>query len=284
VRLEATDDVETYAAATLPFLESEPCSRNVLRWLVELARDGGAGWSRPSSFWWIEDEGAVAGAATWNPPFNLLVSSMPDGAAALLASAVVTRAAALQQAVNGVTGPKAAAGSVASAFSETTGTALAEERLMLLHELRTVSQVVRPDGSARRARESDVSALVPWMLGFWVEVGYPAGDNPEASLRAYVDRGLCYVWESQGSMVSMASHAVPLAGVVRVTTVYTPAEQRNRGYARRLVAEISAHALAMTGVRRCMLFADAANPVSNSIYHQIGYAAIEEHADIHFAR
>ena len=52
---------------------------------------------------------------------------------------------------------------------------------------------------------------------------------------------------------------------------------------RRLVAEVSTAALRLPQVSRCMLYTEATNPVSNAIYRQIGYAAVEEHADIRFA-
>jgi predicted GNAT family acetyltransferase len=64
--------------------------------------------------------------------------------------------------------------------------------------------------------------------------------------------------------------------------VYTPAEHRNRGYARRLTYEVSIAALAQPSVDRCMLFTDADNPVSNSIYRQAGYVPRGEHVEIEF--
>jgi predicted GNAT family acetyltransferase len=72
-------------------------------------------------------------------------------------------------------------------------------------------------------------------------------------------------------------------GVLRVGPVYTPPEHRNRGYGRRLTYEVTARALAGPDVRRCMLFTDADNPVSNSIYRQAGYVARDRHVEIEFA-
>jgi predicted GNAT family acetyltransferase len=73
------------------------------------------------------------------------------------------------------------------------------------------------------------------------------------------------------------------AGVLRVGPVYTPPEHRNHGYARRLTYEVTALALQRADVSNAMLFTDAANPVSNSIYRQAGYQPRGEHLEVEFA-
>jgi predicted GNAT family acetyltransferase len=42
--------------------------------------------------------------------------------------------------------------------------------------------------------------------------------------------------------------------------------------------------MARPDVNRAMLFTDAANPVSNSIYRQAGYEPRERHTEIEFAQ
>ena len=53
--------------------------------------------------------------------------------------------------------------------------------------------------------------------------------------------------------------------------------------ARRLTYEVTAAALARPDVQRAMLFTDADNPVSNSIYRQAGYEPRDRHVEIEFA-
>jgi predicted GNAT family acetyltransferase len=48
------------------------------------------------------------------------------------------------------------------------------------------------------------------------------------------------------------------------------------------VADVSAVSLALPEVKRCILFTDMANPVSNSIYRQVGYLPGGEHVEIVF--
>lgn len=52
--------------------------------------------------------------------------------------------------------------------------------------------------------------------------------------------------------------------------VYTPVEERGHGYAKAVVAHLSEMQL-KAGKKMCCLYADARNPVSNSIYRKIGY-------------
>ena len=65
-----------------------------------------------------------------------------------------------------------------------------------------------------------------------------------------------------------------VAGVVRMQMVYTPPSKRNRGYAQTCISSLSKH-LVEQG-HRCMLDTDLGNPVSNSIYHRVGYRVVAE--------
>ena len=73
----------------------------------------------------------------------------------------------------------------------------------------------------------------------------------------------------------------PSENGISVGPVYTPPEQRGRGYATHLTAAFSQHLLD-AGYRFCTLFTDLANPTSNSIYQQIGYRAVCDFAMITF--
>lgn len=63
---------------------------------------------------------------------------------------------------------------------------------------------------------------------------------------------------------------------IAVNLVYTPKELRRRGYATSCVAALSQHLLD-SGYKFCTLFADLANPISNSIYQKIGYRPIGDY-------
>jgi len=158
-----------------------------------------------------------------------------------------------------------------------------EPRVLLLHELRSVRDVSHPDGASRRAEARDAQLVATWLRAFAAELDMPGAEAEASAAPVRIESGEYDLWEVDATPVSTANHTVPLAGVVRIGGVYTPPEQRLRGYARRLVAEVSTAALRLPQVSRCMLYTEATNPVSNAIYRQIGYAAVEEHADIRFA-
>ncbi len=58
-----------------------------------------------------------------------------------------------------------------------------------------------------------------------------------------------------------------------LSLVYTPRHLRNKGYATSCVAELTKRMLD-SGKKFCCLYADLANPASNSIYQKIGYQPV----------
>ena len=76
----------------------------------------------------------------------------------------------------------------------------------------------------------------------------------------------------------MAGHANPVATpsglVTRVGPVFTPAENRGRGYGSALTAALSSELL--RGGSRVMLYADADNPTSNGVYQRLGYRLLDD--------
>jgi predicted GNAT family acetyltransferase len=281
MQAHATKDVEEYAAAVVGFLEAEPCARNVLRTVIDLVRLGHATTDAPS-FWWVEDGGQVVGAAHLTPPFPLLVSSLPPEAAAPLADSVRGRTAAVSAPVPGVNGPRESALAVASAWTAATGTPHRVYRRLLLHELEAVADVARPSGRRRPAAREDLEIVARWIQDFAVETELLETTGHQRTAALMIERGEIDLWVSDGTPVSLAGHRTPAAAVVRIGPVYTPPEHRSHGYARRLVAETSVTALRRHDVRYCMLYTDMANPVSNSIYRQIGYVPKGEHVEIAF--
>ena len=63
---------------------------------------------------------------------------------------------------------------------------------------------------------------------------------------------------------------------IAINLVYTPKGLRRHGYATSCVAELSQRLLDL-GYQFCTLFADLANPISNSIYQKIGYQPIGDY-------
>ena len=122
----------------------------------------------------------------------------------------------------------------------------------------------------------ELDELGTWAAAFSAETGQRTVD-----LRAHLARRIAqqrlFVWDDGGTPVAMAAGSHPIAGVVRVSLVYTPPSRRQRGSASALVAAISHRALDQ-GAHTCVLYTDAANPTSNAIYQAIGYRPLYEAA------
>jgi len=121
----------------------------------------------------------------------------------------------------------------------------------------------------------DRDLLRGWFRAFAEEALPPEHPRDDDQTDANIDHRLAghgggfWLWED-GEPVSLSGHHdVPRVGS-RIGPVYTPPEHRGRGYATRLVAELSSARLAM-GDPACFLFTDLANPTSNAIYELIGY-------------
>lgn len=282
MRVHTTGDVEEYAAAAEAFLRAEPCARNVLLTIVDIVRTAPSMYGAPS-FWWITDAGVVVGAASWTPPHHLLVSSMPHEGTAGIAAAALERATGLGIRPGGVVGPASSARAVAAAWTAITDDTIEVDRPILLNELGALTEVTRPPGERRGGLAGDVSLIATWLEEFTAEIEHIAPADSRAMAEHLIRSGQLDLWVVDGDVVCMVGHR-HAAGVVRVGPVYTPPQHRNHGYARRLTYEVTASALEQPDVDHAMLFTDAANPVSNSIYQQAGYEPRGEHVEIEFAK
>jgi predicted GNAT family acetyltransferase len=71
----------------------------------------------------------------------------------------------------------------------------------------------------------------------------------------------------------MACWARPTKRNVTIGYVYTPPEERKKGYASDCVSALSQHLLD-SGYQTTSLYTDLANPTSNKIYMEIGYEPV----------
>jgi len=146
-----------------------------------------------------------------------------------------------------------------------------------IYEVRVVERPTTTDGRLRQADAADRDLVVGWFDAFHIDIGEGHGGGGLEAAVAVVDRRLprgdFWIWETKRA-VSMAALSTGVAGVVRVSAVYTPPELRGSGYAGSCVAELSHRVLA--GDNRCILYTDLGNPTSNSIYRKIGFRATTE--------
>lgn len=263
-----TTDVAEYAAAAEPFLLSDPVGNTVL--LTVLA-DLRAGMAAPGvRLGWWRDGGRVRGAAFRTPPHPLGLAVMPVEAVAPLVEA-------LEGDIDEVVGPTRLVEEIRRLLGRPPTRVLAER----LYRLGTLA-VPEVPGDGRQATREDLSLLLEWMGAFFAEVRLHGGDL-RSRVQGRIARRELFLWQAGGEPVSLAALSPEAGGVCRVGPVYTPPDRRRRGYA----AAVTAHACQVALAERCrqvVLFADLANPTSNSVYRSLGFEPVADHAQVTFAR
>jgi predicted acetyltransferase len=122
--------------------------------------------------------------------------------------------------------------------------------------------------------EGDRALLREWTVRFTDDIGDPipkdqAESRGEQMAGGLIDERRGWLWiNERGEPCAMGAH-------VRINFVFTPRDQRGRGYASNLVAALSREQL-RAGATFCSLFTDLLNPTSNSIYQKIGYRPIAD--------
>jgi RimJ/RimL family protein N-acetyltransferase len=230
--------------------------------------------------WLAMRDGTPIGLALQTEPHHVVLADPLDaGAIRTLAEAVVADGAPLP----GVTANLPWTDRFASEVAMLTGHRVERVLNEGVWELTEVAHVPAPSGRMRTATPQDRDLILGWLWDFNDEVFPPGHPRDEARMRMQVDMRLAgegggyRLWEDGEAVTMSGHHDVPGLGS-RIGPVYTPPPHRRRGYATRLVAELSS-SLLERGDPACFLFTDMANPTSNAIYARIGYVKLGEAAE-----
>jgi predicted GNAT family acetyltransferase len=136
-------------------------------------------------------------------------------------------------------------------------------------------------GRPRTATPEDLPLAVAWLRDFQTEAQVDTTADPTPVASARINRNELIWWEDQGHPVALAAVSVPIAGMSRIGPVYTPPNYRRRGYGAAITHAVTEKAR-KEGAAEVLLFADQANPISNSIYQRLGYRPIGDYVTIHF--
>jgi predicted GNAT family acetyltransferase len=214
------------------------------------------------------------------PPYPLACNAIPDSAM----NVVTTELVKARPDLTSVRGERPRTVAFADAWQAITGQQTSigtEERLYRLGTLRAPFAVA---GAPRAATDDDRCLLIDWVQRFFEDAfGQARHDGGEEFVDNANQVGHRFVlWDVDGTPVSMAMLRVPAADVSRIGPVFTPREQRGRGYGSAVTA--AAVQLAhRSGTTDVVLFADLANPTSNAIYQRIGFEAVADTIRIDFA-
>lgn len=275
-------DAASFLAAAAPVLERDTAANNLPLGIAQQLVD------RPDTyaeafFWVAAESGRVVGAAMRTPPYPAIIADpLHDDAI----GAFVATLASAQPDLPGVTANEPWASRFADAWTAATGVPWRRVVGQGVYALTTVLPPRPAEGSTRDATHDDRPLLRRWMGAFAAEAlqEMPRDDGDmERGIDAKIGDGAAggfTIWEVEGRPVSLTGW-MPIPGGARVGPVYTPPEERGRGYASNLVAQVSARMLD-EGAEACFLYADLQNPTSNAIYRRLGYQQVAESSMIRF--
>jgi predicted GNAT family acetyltransferase len=123
----------------------------------------------------------------------------------------------------------------------------------------------------RMAKLEDVPTISKWIENFHYEaIPYDPPVNGKKLAEMKIKDKMIYVLVKANELVSMAAWSRELETSCSVNLVYTPAQNRNKGYASTLTAKLTQFLL-NSGKEEVHLYTDMNNPTSNKIYQDIGY-------------
>lgn len=287
MRFQQYTDVKAFYRNTCDILMRHE-TQNVLplgNLMIGIAGQDREGWRDPANWFMatVSDDTGVRLTALMTPPHNLTLYATDNrfGDAALACLIGGLRSAGV--APPGVTTEKTLAERFVSLYTVASGL---QSRVLVnqrIYELVQVNPAIPSVGSLRLARESDMAFLPYWFAGFQSDC-FGKDSNIAAiaaDARYHAGTRKLYLLEDGGTPVSMAKISREMQTAGCIGYVYTPPYFRGRGYASACVAAVSRRILD-AGYRKCTLYTDLANPVSNSIYQKIGYAPICDSLQVAF--
>ena len=127
---------------------------------------------------------------------------------------------------------------------------------------------------------NDKTTLKKYIKDFIIKAVRQECDDKKAEekFNTYLEKGY-YVLEKNGKIVCQATTSRIMKYGKCVSAVYTPPEERGKGYAYNLIYRISKELLD-SGDKYCVLYTDDSNPISNHVYEKIGYKRNSDWAEI----
>ena len=248
------------------FLNSKPVHHNVILTLLHARVES----FKPGRYWVAMDGNAVVGVVFQSPlNFQALVTPMEPN----IVHSVVNAISEAKVKLPGVGGDAATAAHFAGQWAERQKSAVVPFMGQRIYEVDKVKVPIGVEGHLRKAVLGDQDLLIDWVRRFYADTTGVRESEAEGLVDARLRAGQLWLWDSAGP-VSMAGLTPPIEGVVRVQLVYTPPENRSKGYASACVASLSKQV--RDEGHHCILYTDLGNPISNSVYRRIGYNVVVE--------
>lgn len=145
-----------------------------------------------------------------------------------------------------------------------------------IYELKQVKKKWNGDEVFREVNSDELTLIEQWIYQFCEDVNLPTTkEEAKQTAHTLITNHRLFGLEVDGKLVSVAAKTRPTKNNITINFVYTPKEERKKGYASNCVAALSQRMLD-EGYKTTTLYTDLANPTSNKIYQEIGYEQIAE--------
>lgn len=266
-------DAGEFLERVQPFLLRREAEHCLILGLLDGLRSGEQFGAVPPLMASVEERGEVAAVVLMTPPRNLILSWIADDSTI---DAIAHELRARGIAIPGVNGSADIAQKFVLKWSELSRCSHRVQMAQRIYQLTRVTNETRSAGHLREPEQSDEALLREWRAAFSMDAEGmdPSQAREDAALPMPPSRHM-YLWEVEGVVVSMAGFAGPTPNGIRVAWVYTPPENRGKGFAGACVAALS-QKLLDDGHKFCFLYTDLANPISNHVYQKMGYEPVTD--------
>jgi hypothetical protein len=256
-----------------PFLLKREAEHCLILGLLDGLRAGEQWGTEPPLMALVENHDEVAAVALMTPPHNLIISWTADDS---ILDTIARELHATGMLIPGINSSADIAQKFALKWSELSGQTFRVQMAQRIYQLRQVTNETRAAGRLREPNQSDDALLREWRAAFSIDAeGMDPGQAREAAALPLPKSRRLLLWEVEHTAVSMAGFSGPTPNGIRVAWVYTPPENRGKGFAGAGVAALS-QKLLDEGRKFCFLYTDLANPISNHVYQRIGYEPVTD--------
>ena len=213
-----------------------------------------------TTIYWHDEGHALA---TWTPQRHIVLSRMQSSKAVSLAESLS------DQALPGISGHLPEVQTFAKTWvNKVQGRSKRLDQTLVLYDL---PQLMTPRpcvGEAKICKRSDLEHVHQWVVAFHRETNPKAPVPKRVSIDTGLARGTYWYWMVDQQPVCLVGLRWITAHTSRIAPVFTPIQERKRGYASSLVHHVAQYG---SSHGRCTLFADQDNLASNAVYQALGF-------------
>ncbi|MHA1976647.1 MAG: GNAT family N-acetyltransferase [Candidatus Hodarchaeales archaeon] len=272
------NDLVEFNDYVLPFLINHESENNLLIGILNTLKRDFHSYSKGENPYFIsvEEENDLKLVSIRTPPFNQLISYTDNlDTLDILVEVLIEK----QMDIPGVLGFKTGALRFAQLWEEKTDQKYRLETHERIYRLEKVNPETIGGNDFELATVDEKEIILRMGKEFLFEV-LPEGstetahiESSQRRLEQALQNKMVYVLKVNGEIVSMVKRAHVTPNGQTVNAVYTPPNERKKGYATEAVAKLS-QLILTEGKKFCFLFTDLANPTSNKIYQTIGYRPV----------